>query len=186
MLATSRVMTDAVESLYPTGDFDTVVKSHQSRIFRFVLASLRDRDAAQTATQDCFMNAYRSWRHFRHQCSLDTWLMRIAINLVRDHIRNRRLQFWKHAELTAKPTELLAERLGDGRCSPEKQACLKQQVSAIWSAASKLPERQRTVFLLRFVEDMDLLEIAEATGMTKGSVKTHLFRALQVVRREME
>jgi len=48
-----------------------------------------------------------------------------------------------------------------------------------------LSERQRTVFLLRFVEDMDLLEIAAATGMKEGTVKTHLFRALQAVRERM-
>jgi RNA polymerase sigma-70 factor (ECF subfamily) len=55
-------------------------------------------------------------------------------------------------------------------------------VAAVWEAAAKLPERQRTVFLLRFVEDMDLLEIAYATGMKEGTVKTHLFRAMRAVR----
>jgi RNA polymerase sigma-70 factor (ECF subfamily) len=178
-------MTNVSESFFQWNDFESVVKSYQPKIFRFVFASLRDQDAAQTATQDCFMNAYRSRMHFRQQCSLDTWLMQIAINLVRDHTRNRRLQFWKRAELTARPTELVAERLGDGRCSPEKQASLKQQLEAVWVAAGRLPERQRTVFLLRYLEDMDLIEIAAATGMKKGSVKTHLFRALQVVRRRM-
>jgi RNA polymerase sigma-70 factor (ECF subfamily) len=58
--------------------------------------------------------------------------------------------------------------------------------SAIWAAAAILPARQRTVFLLRFVEDMDLLEIAEVTGMKEGTVKTHLFRALQSVRARLE
>ena len=56
----------------------------------------------------------------------------------------------------------------------------------MWSAASSLPLRQRTVFLLRFVEDMDLLEIAEVTGMKEGTVKAHLFRALQSVRARVE
>jgi RNA polymerase sigma-70 factor (ECF subfamily) len=55
-------------------------------------------------------------------------------------------------------------------------------VAAVWEAAAKLPERQRTVFLLRFVEDMDLLEIAYATGIKEGTVKAHLFRAMRAVR----
>jgi RNA polymerase sigma-70 factor (ECF subfamily) len=59
-------------------------------------------------------------------------------------------------------------------------------VQAIWTAAASLPGRQRTVFLLRFVEDMELLEIAEVTGMKEGTVKTHLFRALQSVRARLE
>jgi DNA-directed RNA polymerase specialized sigma24 family protein len=55
----------------------------------------------------------------------------------------------------------------------------------VWSAARSLTERQRTVFLLRFVEDMDLLEIAAVTGMKEGTVKAHLFRALNAVRAEL-
>ena len=62
----------------------------------------------------------------------------------------------------------------------------KEQVEAIWRAAASLSERQRTVFLLRFVEDMDLLEIAAVTGMKEGTVKTHLFRAVQSVRLGLE
>ena len=58
----------------------------------------------------------------------------------------------------------------------------KEQVQAVWDATRSLSERQRTVFLLRFVEDMDLLEITVATGMKEGTVKTHLFRALRAVR----
>ena len=59
-------------------------------------------------------------------------------------------------------------------------------MDAIWKAAASLSERQRTVFLLRFVEDMDLLEIAAVTGMKEGTVKTHLFRAVQAVRLGLE
>ena len=73
-----------------------------------------------------------------------------------------------------------------GNNPPEAAALIQEQVQAIWAAAADLPARQRTVFLLRFVEDMDLLEIAEVTGMKEGTVKTHLFRALQSVRARLE
>jgi RNA polymerase sigma-70 factor, ECF subfamily len=69
--------------------------------------------------------------------------------------------------------------------SPEAHALLQERVAAIWTAAERLPEKQRTVFLLRFVEDMDLLQIAAATGMKEGTVKTHLFRALRAVRERL-
>ena len=168
-----------------TGDFEEVVRVCQPRIFRFALASLRDRDAAQTVTQDCFLKAFQARNRFRHDCSVETWLMRIAINLIRDHARNRRWQFWRRAEQSAKPVEEFKNWLGDGQLSPEAQASLKQQVEAIWEAAGSLTEKQRTVFLLRFVEDMDLLDIAAATGMREGTVKSHLFRALHAVRERM-
>jgi RNA polymerase sigma-70 factor, ECF subfamily len=164
------------------GDFEALVRRYRPQVFRFALASLRDVDAAETVTQDCFLRAYRARQLFRQDCSLRTWLMQIAVNLIRDQIRNRRFQFWRRASRTAKPMEVAARSLADSARSPEAQALHNERVAAIWTAAETLPEKQRTVFLLRFVEDMDLLEIAVATGMKEGTVKTHLFRALRAVR----
>jgi RNA polymerase sigma-70 factor (ECF subfamily) len=81
--------------------------------------------------------------------------------------------------------DVAAHAIADPALSPEAQALLSEQVAAIWTAAERLPQKQRTVFLLRFVEDMDLLEIAVATGMKVGTVKTHLFRALRTVRERL-
>ena len=183
----------AVSSLMSVGDstavgiedLDSVLRLYRPKVFRFILASLRDKDAAETLTQDCFFKAYQARDRFRQECSLDTWLMQIAVNLVRDYSRNRRLQFWKRTQVLAKPVEGVQDWLPNGQHSPEAAALLKEEVQAIWEAADRLPEKQRTVFLLRFVEDMDLLEIATATGMKEGTVKSHLFRALQAVRERM-
>lgn len=183
----------AVSSLMSIGDsvaagienLDSILRLYRPKIFRFILVSLRDQDAAETLTQDCFFKAYQARDRFRHECSLDTWLMQIAVNLVRDYSRNRRLQFWRRTQILAKPVEGVQDWLSDGQHSPEAAALLKEKVQAIWEAADCLPQKQRTVFLLRFVEDMDLLEIAKATGMKEGTVKSHLFRALQTVRERM-
>ena len=166
-------------------DFTSIVVASRPRIFRYALASLRDRDAAETVAQDCFTRAYQSWGQFRRDSSVDTWLMQIAVNLVRDHLRNRKLRFWKRAQQTAVPAEAIGGFLADGEGSSEKQLVLKEQVQAVWDAAGRLPAKQRTVFLLRFVEDMELLEIAAATGMKEGTVKTHLFRALRAIRERL-
>ena len=163
-------------------DLDTLVRLHWLRVFRFALASLRDPDAAGSVAQDCFLKAYESRERFRGECSTQAWLMRIAVNLIRDHARNRRLQFWKRARASAVDLEAVSQWIPDGAASPESRASAREQLAAVWNAAGSLPERQRTVFLLRFVEDMDLLEIAAATGLKEGTVKVHLFRALQVVR----
>jgi RNA polymerase sigma-70 factor, ECF subfamily len=167
------------------GEFEALVRLYRPKVFRFALASLCDLDAAETVTQDCFLRAYQARERFRRDCSMHTWLMQIVVNLIRDHIRNRRFQFWRRARLTSKPVDAAEYAIADGARSPEAQALLKELVAAIWSAAERLPAKQRTVFLLRFVEDMDLLEIAVATGMKEGTVKTHLFRALRAVRERL-
>jgi len=163
-------------------DFEQVVETYKPVVFRFILASLRDRDAAETLTQDCFFKAYRNRAQFRGDAAVKTWLMQIAANLVRDVTRTRRFQFWKHA--TTLPSDDLLNSASK-ESSPETATLVRDQVRAIWQATDRLPEKQRTVFLLRFVEDMELLEIAEVLRMSEGTVKKHLFRALHAVRQRM-
>jgi RNA polymerase sigma-70 factor (ECF subfamily) len=166
-----------------TTNFDAVVHLYWPRVFRFALASLRDRDAAEALTQDCFLHAYKAWNRFRGDASIQTWLMRIAVNLVRDASRNRRLQFWKR--LRAGDSDAINGYAREGRLSPEAEALLREQIAGIWKATATLPERQKSVFLLRFAEEMTLLEIAAATGLTENAVKVHLYRALRTVRAQM-
>src|ERR1035437_1571076 len=82
-------------------EFSSVVQAHRLQIFRFLLASTRDVDLAETLTQECFLKAHRNWARFRGDSSAMTWLMRIAINLEKDHWRNRRLQFWRRTRTNA-------------------------------------------------------------------------------------
>lgn len=165
-------------------DFDTIVAEYRPKVFRFALASLRDRDAADIVTQDCLLRVYQARDGFRGECSLNTWIMQIAVNLIRDYGRNRRLQFWKNLGRRAAPLELITDSHRGKERTPEARASLREDVRAVWEAARSLPERQRTVFLLRFVEEMDILEIAAATGLAEGTVKVHLFRALDAVRKK--
>ena len=166
-------------------DFDAVVEQNWPRIFRYACAALGDPDEAQTIAQDCFMRAYRARAQFRGESALGTWLIQIAVNLVRDRIRSRRLQFWRSAATRSVEVGEAARWLSDHGPTPEAQASTHQQVAEVRKAVEYLSQRQRTVFLLRFVEGMDMVEIASATGMKEGTVKTHLFRALNAVRQRV-
>jgi RNA polymerase sigma-70 factor (ECF subfamily) len=166
-------------------DFDQVVRSYWPRIFRFVLASVRDVGTAETLTQECFYNAYRGRTRFRGDASVHTWLVRIATNVLRDHQRSRRLQFWRRAEREAVDTAAIADWLPDPARSQEQAVMVSEELAAVWEATRSLPDRQRTVFLLRFVEDMDIGDIATATGLTTNAVNVHLFRAVRRVRKHV-
>ena len=182
---TTRWIPDAVEQTREFDDFDAIVRLYWPRVFRFALASLRDRDAAESVAQDCFHKAYRARERFRGESSLSTWLMQIAVNLVHDCHRNRRLCFWNRTRAAAPEFDLISKSLVQGGASPETALLAKERIAAVWAAVAKLSERQRTVFLLRFVEELDLLEIAAVTGLREGTVKVHLFRALEAVRKRM-
>lgn len=166
-------------------EFSRVVASHRQQIFRFLLASTRDVDLAETLTQECFLKAHRNWASFRGESSAMTWLMRIAINLQKDHWRNRRLQFWRQTRTNSVDADEASEWLPSGERTQEQKLLARERVSQVWRAVEGLSERQRTVFVLRYVEEMELSEIAEATGLSEGTVKAHLSRALGKVRTEL-
>jgi RNA polymerase sigma-70 factor, ECF subfamily len=166
-------------------EFSSVVQAHRPQIFRFLLASTRDADLAETLTQECFLKAHRNWSRFRGESSAMTWLMRIAINLEKDHWRNRRLQFWRQTRTNSVDMDEASDWLPSGERSAEQQMLAREQVSQMWKAVEGLSARQRTVFLLRYVEDQELSEIAFATGLSEGTVKAHLSRALAKVRAEL-
>ena len=166
-------------------EFARVVERHRPQIFRFLLASTRDLDLAETLTQECFLKAHRNWTRFRGESTAMTWLMRIAINLEKDHWRNRRMQFWRQTRNNAVDVDEASEWLPSGERTAEQQLLAREQVAKVWKAVAGLSERQRTVFLLRFVEERELGEIAAATGLSEGTVKAHLSRALGKVRGEL-
>jgi RNA polymerase sigma-70 factor (ECF subfamily) len=167
-------------------DFDLVVRQHQRRIYRVLLGLVRDPDLADNLTQDCFVRAYEKRASFRGESSVSTWLIRIAINLARDHARNRRAGFWRRLfSAPAEETESALETVADLGASPERSLIARQELARVWRIVEQLPQRQREVFLLRFAEEMPLEEIALALGMQSGTVKAHLFRALGTVRKRM-
>jgi RNA polymerase sigma-70 factor, ECF subfamily len=73
--------------------FDEIMRQHQRRVYRVIYLLVRDADAADTLTQECFLRAYQKRAGFRGECRIETWILRIAANLVRDHGRSRRTSF---------------------------------------------------------------------------------------------
>jgi RNA polymerase sigma-70 factor (ECF subfamily) len=163
-------------------DIEGVMRLYRGRILRYAMFAVRDRDVAETITQECFLKAYRARESFRGDCSLSTWLMQIAVNLVRDYARSKQFQFWKRAQTSIVDVTEAAEFLPHPGASAEKELLARERLKSVWAAVEKLSKMQREVFVLRFVEEMELLEIAEVMKMKESTVKSHLYRALNAVR----
>lgn len=166
--------------------FDDIVRQHQKRVYRVIFLLVKDADAADTLTQECFLRAYQNLGGFRGECRMDTWLLRIAVNLVRDHAKNRRSSFWKKLiglESAAKDGEL---QIAAPHPSAEQVLLAREQLRAVWDAVADLSDQQRTIFMLRFAEELSLAEVAEVLGLKVGSVKAQLFRATTHVRKTLK
>lgn len=176
-------------SVLTAEDFDELVRRNQKRIFRLLMVLLRDEDAADTLTQECFLKAYRSRESFRGESSVDTWVYRIAVNLARDHQRSKRQGFWKKmfsASTEAEDETPLLDTVADGGADAEAQLLAREEVDHVWYTVRRLSANQREVFVLRYAEDMSLDEIAQTLEMQLGTVKSHLNRALTAVRKRLE
>jgi RNA polymerase sigma-70 factor (ECF subfamily) len=169
--------------------FEEIIRQHQRKVYRVISLLLKDTDAADALTQECFLRAYQKRHTFRGESKIQTWLLRIAVNLANDHARNRRASFWRRfvrldsADHKRIPSPSV--RIASPQASPERMLLAREELKAVWSAMASLSEQQRTIFLLRFGEDMSLQEVARLLGKKVGTVKVHLFRAIRKVREVM-
>ena len=163
-------------------DIDALVRTYRARILRFVTFSTGDPDLANTITQDCLLKAYNARATFRGDASVQTWLTSIAVNLIRDHQRTRKFKFWRQAKATAVDVNDVASFIASVGSTQEAQLIAKEQVARLATVLDGLSLNQRTVFVMRFTDEMELQQISDALGMPINTVKTHLHRAVKAVR----
>lgn len=163
-------------------DIEALVRAYRPRILRFVTFSIGDADLAESITQDCFLKAWAGRDKFRGDCSVSTWLTSIALNLVRDQQRLQKFRFWRQARATAIDVTEAANFLPSSETSPESRILAREQAEHVQTALQHLSPNQRVIFLMRFIEEMELSEIAQTLRMPVNTVKTHLHRALKSVR----
>ena len=166
-------------------DIIELVRLHQARIRRFVTYSTGDPDLAETITQDTLLRAYKGRESFRGDCSLNTWLTGIAINVTRDHLRSGRYKFWKQLKATAVDVQEMASFLPSEAVSPERRILAKERIKELYAVLEDLSYNQRTIFLMKFSEELSVDEISEILGMAVNTVRTHLHRALKAVRSKL-
>ncbi|HEY4382428.1 MAG TPA: sigma-70 family RNA polymerase sigma factor [Acidobacteriaceae bacterium] len=166
-------------------NIEALDRAYRSRLLRFVAYSTGDQDLAESIVQDCLLKAYNARASFRGDCAVYTWLAHIATNLIKDHQRSRKFQFWRTIQKTAPDLSEMSSLLPSSESSPESQILARERAQQVSAVLDTLSVNQRTIFLLRFIEEMDLQEICDATGMQISTVKTHLHRAVKAVRQKL-
>jgi RNA polymerase sigma-70 factor, ECF subfamily len=166
-------------------DIDQLVHRYGARLLRFVAFSIGDQDLAQSIVQDCFMKAYNARDNFRGECSVQTWLNRIALNMILDHQRTQKFRFWRSFRKTAVDVAEIASTLPSRASTPEKDLLRQERAAQVAKALESLSFNQRTIFLMHFQEGMNIPEISSAIDMSLNTVKTHLHRAVKAVREKI-
>jgi len=175
----------AVSIITELDDIDALVRLYRARVLRYVAFSIGDHDLAETITQDCFLKAYSGRATFRGECAVSTWLFSIANNLIRDQLRTQKFHFWRRARATSIDVHEMASFLPNCESSAETSMLARERLRLVSEAVEKLSVNQRKVFIMKFSEELELSEIAFATGMPLNTVKTHLHRAISAIRAKL-
>ena len=158
------------------GSFNQLVLSYQSMAYNVAYRILGDRDAAADAAQDAFLSAFKAIGKFRGG-SFKAWLLRIVTNACYDQLRlkQRRPVASLDALLVVEPAPIRS--LTDPGESPEEYALRQELSRVIQVGIGTLPPDQRAALILSDVQGLSYQEIAEATGVSLGTVKSRLSRA---------
>ncbi|MGA7571231.1 MAG: sigma-70 family RNA polymerase sigma factor [Candidatus Aquilonibacter sp.] len=152
--------------------FATLVERYDRAVYHLAYRTLHDVEEARDASQEAFFKAYRSLRTFKQGAKFSTWIFAITYHACCDRL-NRRKRY---------SNEELPERADPGP-GPESQAIALDQARRLHDAIDALPEKYRTVITLYHLQGKQYEEIAQVLGLPMGTVKTHLFRAKEHLRK---
>jgi len=172
------------------GDVDAYshfVRRYQRKVYGVALRLLRDVGEAECVAQEAFLKAYQALPGFRGGATFETWVTRIAVNACRDRLKRKRLVLYFHQTAPREDEDEGPRDLAISEDPTPDRLLLAREIRArVLAALAHLSPRQRTVFSLKHFEERSIPEIAEILGLDSGTVKSHLFRASQKLRRRLD
>jgi len=159
--------------------FNQLVRLYQAAVFRQLLRVIGDPAEAEDLAQEVFVTVFKAIDTFRGESRLSTWIHRIAQN----HARNRVKYHGRHKRRGDAPLEdtteeaLAAPHTGSRVPRPDHQVEAQEAEANIRIAIAELDDEQRTLIVLRDLENLSYEDIQEQTGLPAGTVKSRLHRA---------
>ena len=161
--------------------FAVLVQRHQRRVFTLSLGMLQDYDDADEITQEVFVAAWQGLPSFRGEARFSTWLYRIAYHCCLRQLERRKRERWWCS--VSQEEHILAEMNKEKR---EEEISEQHELQAIVrEQLEKLPTKYRVVLILRHFQEMTYEEMATILSMPVGTIKTHLFRARNLLKKRL-
>jgi RNA polymerase sigma-70 factor (ECF subfamily) len=162
--------------------FAQLVQRYQRRIFNLAYRMLQQYEEAGEITQETFLAAWQGLPSFRGDARFATWLYRIAYNCALKQLETRKRDKALQAALQAEQ----ALESADGFDRTDTQIDEHERQAFVQEQLSHLPAKYRIVLILRHLQDMTYEEIAEILTMPVGTIKTHLFRARNLLKERLQ
>lgn len=167
--------------------FGLLLEKYQKRAYYFCLRLVSRPEDAEDLAQEGFVKVFKNLKAFRGTASFQTWFYQILLNLCRSYHRHRYLvnRFtFNFTRMDGEDEELeqsLETSVPDQSLDTDPQRLINNEELKLLleKALQSLPRQQKEIFALKHFEELKISEIAGITGLAEGTVKTHLFRAVQ-------
>jgi RNA polymerase sigma factor (sigma-70 family) len=160
--------------------FEIILRRYNQKLYRVIRSYLKDADDIQDAMQDTYLKAFDKLYQFQGNSSFSTWLIRIGINEALQRIKKNKVISLNHThDLTdTKVIQLPASK----QMNPENSAINKETKKLIEAAIDELPEKYRTIYILKEIEGMDNAAIGDCLELDENNVKVRIHRAKNLMK----
>ncbi|WP_335870894.1 RNA polymerase sigma factor SigW [Bacillus sp. 2205SS5-2] len=165
--------------------FAEIVELYKDKVFQICYRMLGNRHEAEDMAQEAFMKAYINIHTFQQNRKFSTWLYRIATNLCIDRIRKKKPDYYLDAEVRGTEGLTLYSQVSTDAALPEEEVESMELQETIQKKISNLPEKYRSVIVLKYIEELPLQEISEILDLPLGTVKTRVHRGREALRKQL-
>ncbi|QTD39780.1 RNA polymerase sigma factor SigW [Sporosarcina sp. Te-1] len=165
--------------------FEEIVTMFQHRLYQVCYRMLGNRQEAEDIAQEAFVRAYVNIHTYDQKRKFSTWLFRIATNLCIDRIRKKKPDYYLDAEVPGTEGLNMYSQIAASGDLPEEEVEKMETQERIQYEIGRLPDKYRSVIILRYMEELPLQEISDILELPLGTVKTRVHRGREALRKQM-
>ncbi len=162
-----------------------IMQKYRNAIHHLITRMIGVQHEVEDLTQEAFIKAFNSLASFNDEFAFSTWLYKIATNNCIDYLRKRRIKTFSIDKPINEHESDQGYEIPDSTYKPDAEILRRQQTQAIQDAIDALPDKYHRVIVMRHQEEKSYEEIAEELGLPLGTVKAHIFRARELLYRQL-
>ena len=166
--------------------YKKLVDKYERAIHYHILKMIRDKEQVEDLVQETFVKAFDNLNSYSTDYAFSTWLYRIATNHTIDYLRKRKLQTLSIDEPVQTRDGDMKMQLPDESAGTDRDIIRKQRKKIVQQAIQDLPPKYRRVIEMRHMEEKSYQEIADVLDLPLGTVKAHIFRARELLYKELK
>ncbi|MBD1382467.1 RNA polymerase sigma factor SigW [Metabacillus arenae] len=165
--------------------FAEIVDLYKDKIYQLCYRMLGNSHEAEDIAQEAFIRAYVNINSYDINRKFSTWLYRIATNLTIDRIRKKKPDYYLDAEVAGTEGLTMYSQVAADVALPEDEVVSMELQETIQKEILKLPDKYRSVIVLKYIDELSLIEISEILNIPVGTVKTRIHRGREALRKQL-